>query len=258
MQSISPHHMLGSALIAFTNSTTVNQLTRVSDDDWIQGSQATDVIDAVYNQVLLLERFAELLQKMMEVLSNKGLHPELKICDGDQKFQSVICKAISNSLISAYGVTPSLHDVGPAYFAVLIKEKHNNVIASALVDFRPYPDNEFVSRMEAVEKPWQNQKVGTELFHFIESSVRFMVLLDDFVQLNLRGEEYCTIKAYVDSDAPCWQDEMMVKLGFSEEDDSEDDIEYYKVIPLNVEDEDIKFHKINLDEGVETCFDEQD
>jgi hypothetical protein len=125
---------------------------------------------------------------------------------------------------------PSVHDVGPAYFAVLIKEKHNNdVIASALVDFGPFPYNEFVSRMGAVEKPWQNQKVCTELFHFIESSVHFMVLFDDFVGFKLRGKEHCgTIKAFVDSNAPCWQDEMMTKLGFREEEDSEDTLSITK------------------------------
>ena len=254
MQSITPHHMLGSAMTAFVRSATVKQLTRLVDYDLFQGSQATEIINTVYGQVLWLERFAEQLEQTVLVLSKKGLSPELKLCEGDINFPSIICNAISNSLFSAYGIKPSVHDVGPAYFAVLIKEKHNNAIASALVDFRPYPDNEFVSRMEAVEKPWQNQKVGTELFHFIESSVHFMMLLDDFVGLNLRGEEHCIIKAYVDSDAPCWQDEMMTKLGFSEEEDSDDDIEYYKIIPLNVEDDDTKLHKFNPD----TCFDEQD
>jgi hypothetical protein len=236
MQSatITPYHMLDSAISMFIHSEKVDQLTRLlNNNEWIQGHQASEIIKSVYDKVLWLEQFSEMLAKTVLELSKKGLNAELKLSESDHNFTSTICNDISDCLISAYGIKPSVSDIGAVYFAVLFKEvETHTVIATALVDFRPYPDNEFVTRMEAVEKKWQRQSVGTKLFHFIESSIQFVVLLDGFVRLNLSGEDNFVIRAYVDSDAPLWQAEMMEKLGFKEEEASYGDTEFFKIIPI--------------------------
>ena len=116
---------------------------------------------------------------------------------------------------------------------VFREAKKNTVIACSLADFSPYPSNEFTTRMEAVNKKWQRQQIGMELFHFIELVVQFLMQSDWYVLLSMSGEAQCTLKAHVDNDAPDWHSDMMEKLGFDEEEDSygwRGDIVFSKVV----------------------------
>jgi GNAT superfamily N-acetyltransferase len=181
-----------------------------------------------------LEHFLDQLLTTISTLKQKGLTPELQLCSSDRNFQHEICKTVTSCLISAYGIKPCAKDIGPAYLAVVVREeKSASVVACALADFRPYPSNEFVTRMEAVHKEWQRQQIGTALFHYIELSVQFLMQSDWYVRCSMSGETQCTLKAYVDNDAPEWHSEMMQKLGFEEEEDPYEwrgDIGFSKVV----------------------------
>ena len=181
-----------------------------------------------------LEHFLDQLLATVSTLKEKGLTPELQLCSSDHTFQHEICKTVTSCLISAYGIKPCAKDIGPAYLAVVVREeKSASVVACALADFRPYPSNEFVTRMEAVHKEWQRQQIGTALFHFIELAVQFLMQSDWYVHISMSGETQCTLKAYVDNDAPEWHSEMMQKLGFEEEEDPSywsGDIGFSKVV----------------------------
>ena len=208
------------ALLAFVNT------------EWLQQPEAADLIDLVLCKALHIEALVEKLVSTAKSLMQKGLTPELKLSGDDRKFRSNICKDIRKCLFSAYNAKITPEHVGPAYFAVLIKDtKDNHVVATALADFLPYPDNEFAMKMEAVEKEWQRQKVGTAMFHFSECAVRYLLLTDGFVAMNMAGDQQCSISACVDDDAPEWHSTMMEKLGFEEDREwGEDDVKFCKII----------------------------
>ena len=99
------------------------------------------------------------------------------------------------------------------------------------VGTRYHIEEEFAMKMEAVEKEWQRQKVGTAMFHFSECAVRYLLLTDGFVAMNMAGDQQCSISACVDDDAPEWHSTMMKKLGFEEDREwGEDDVKFCKII----------------------------
>ena len=207
--------MLHSAIDGFIHSQQFECLIATPQID----DQAERLMEFLNEKAQHLQHFLDQLHSTVSNLKQKGLTPELALCSSDSNFKHKICKDIKNCLISAYGIQPSPADIGPAYFAALIREESGSVVGCALADFRPYPTNEFVTRMEAVEKARQRQKIGKELFRFMELSIQFLMQVDWYVCINLSGETQCTLKAYVDTDAPDWHLIMMLNLGFDEDDD---------------------------------------
>jgi hypothetical protein len=234
MQTITPEQMLAVSFELFTSSEEYSQLESGLSISWLQLEQTTETLDTLIQNAAWLENIVTLLST--SDLSNKSLCAELRLGNGDKSFKQTTCDDIQDCLVSAYGIKPSASDIGPAYFAVLVKEKlTSNVISTMLVDFRPFPYNEFHTRMEAVEKKWQRQKVGTELFKMAECAACFLVKFDPFVAFNLSGEDPAktTISSCVDVDAPEWQRDMMVKLGFEEQEsvyEWQGEIEFFKTL----------------------------
>ena len=191
---------------------------------------------------LMAEQLALLADQLYSIklsLAQKSLTAELRLSEGDPRFMHATCGDIEGCLLSAYGRKPSPRDIGVAYFAVLIRctsGKKMAVVSTALADFRPFPDNEFATRMEAVSSDWQRRGVAKDLFAFIEASVRFLLVADGFVRINTAdptsSSSGVAIKSCVDCDAPEWHTEMMLKFGYEEDDESwqQDDIEFSKTI----------------------------
>ena len=216
MQSVTPLRMLHSALDGFIHSEQFGVLLGTPQND----DHVERLTEFLSERAQHLQHFLDQLLSTVSNLRQKGLTPELMLCSSDHNFKHEMCKTVKDCLISAYGIQPSPTDIDPAYLAVLIREeKSGNVIGCALADFRPYPHNEFATRMEAVEKKRQGQKIGKELFHFIRLSIQYLMQVDWYVCINLSGETQCTLKAYVDTDAPDWQLIMMLKLGYEEDSD---------------------------------------
>jgi hypothetical protein len=203
-------------------------LSSTLNTDWLNQTESAVLIDTILSKALQIEAFVEKLVSTAKSLMQKGLTPELKLSEDDSRFKFNICKDIGKCLHSAYKAKITPEHVGPAYFAVLIKDtKDNHVVSTALADFLPYPDNEFAMKMEAVEKKWQHKQVGTAMFHFSECAVRYLLLTDGFVCMNMAGDQQCSISACVDRDAPEWHSTMMEKLGFEADNGwFEDDIKF--------------------------------
>jgi len=232
MPAITVEIMLSSA-IAMLNQEVEALLPSLIDTEWLQQPDVADLFDHVLSKALQIEAFVEKLVSTAKSLMQKGLTPELKLSEDDSRFKFNICKDIGKCLHSAYKAKITPEHVGPAYFAVLIKDtkKDNHVVSTALADFLPYPDNEFAMKMEAVEKKWQRKQVGTAMFHFSECAVRYLLLTDGFVCMNMAGDQQCSISACVDRDAPEWHSTMMEKLGFEADNGwYEDDIKFCKII----------------------------
>lgn len=225
MQTITPERMLHTSIGIFLDSVEEevsllmsSTTTTANTASWLREEQTCSrTLDAIHKNVTWLEALANQLSEIKASLTEKALTVELRLGEGDPAFTKATRDDVENCLVSAYGIKPSPADIGPAYFAVLIRSDAR-VIACALTDFRPFPDNEFVTRMESVAKPWQRQKVATELFRFIESSTRFLMKADGFVLLNA-SDTGLAIKSCVDNDAPEWHTEMMLKFGFEQEED---------------------------------------
>jgi hypothetical protein len=209
--------MMNSAIGGFTHSQQfVFLLGNLGKEE---GEHMEHLMDFLNDKAQHLQLFLDQLLCTVSNLKPKGLTPELALCSSDRNFKHVMCKTIKDCLISAYGIQPSPSDIDPAYLAVLIREESGSVVGCALADFRPYPSNEFVTRMEAVSKARQRQQIGTELFRFVELSVQFLMQVDGYVRISMSGETQCTLKAYVDIDAPDWHVVMMQNLGFEEDED---------------------------------------
>jgi hypothetical protein len=217
MQSVSTLQMLTAAIGGLIHSEQFGCLIGYADHNECKHMQC--LMEFLLAKAEQLEHFLDQLLETVSTLKQKGLTPELQLCSSDSNFQHTICKTITGCLISAYGIQPCPKDIGPAYLAVVFREKSDSVVACALADFSPYPSNEFVTRMEAVDKKWQRQQIGTELFRFIELAVQFLMQSDWYVRISMSGETKCTVKAYVDNDAPDWHSDMMLKLGFDEDED---------------------------------------
>ena len=234
MQSVTPLRMLHFALDGFIHSEKFEGLLGTLQND----DQMEHLTEFLNERAQHLQNFLDQLLSTVSNLRQKGLTPELMLCSSDPKFKHEMCKTIKNCVISAYGIQPSPTDIDPAYLAVLIREeKSGSVVGCTLADFRPFPNNAFATRMEAVEKTWQGQKIGKELFHFIQLSIQYLMQVDWYVCINLSGETQCTLKAYVDTDAPDWHLVMMLNLGFDEDCDQYEwrgDIEFSKSIENGV------------------------
>lgn len=248
MQTITPEHMLTLSIGVFMDSEEVSSLLlpcltdSTTTRDWLQQEHTSRTLDKICRSAAWLETLAEQLREIKTNLAEKALTAELRLSEGDPRFPHTTCSDMEDCLVSAYGIRPSPKDIGAAYFAVLIRatdpKDHNNVISAALVDFRPFPDNEFATRMEAVDRGWQRRHVARELFKFIESSARFLMMADGFVRINMADLDSASatkmaIKSYVDDDAPEWHTEMMHGFGFKEAEDDDcwrEDIEFFKTI----------------------------
>ena len=237
MQTITPNDMLSTMIVMFTESPEVRSFElMLLDITWLHNTEATDAIETVMKKLTWLDTFTSQMEGITRSFSSSetGLTVELRLREGDRGFEHTTCREIQDCLFSAYGRKVSAKAVGPAYFAVLIRDaKTSKVISTALADFRPFPDIEFATRMEAVSKPWQGKKVSKGLFTFIEATVRFLVTIDVFVRMNMAGLEpgAMTIKSCVDADAPEWHSEMMGKLGFQDIScDWADELEFSKSV----------------------------
>lgn len=241
MQTITPNDMLSTMIVMFTESPEVVTLLSVLDNItccWLQNTQATDAIETAMEKLAWLDTFTSQMEGITQSFLQRELTVELRLREGNGGggFEHTTCRDIQECLFSAYGRKLYAKDVGPAYFAVLIRDaKTSKVIATALADFRPFPDIEFATRMEAVSKPWQGKKVSKGLFTFIEAAVRFLVTIDVFVRMNMSGLEpsAMTIKSCVDADAPEWHCEMMRKMGFQDTSSScdwADELEFSKSV----------------------------
>ena len=232
---MTPEDILNLSIGTLLSSEDIKFIESIHNGDWItQHDECAKRLERLCETAAWLEKLALQLARTKQRLAQKGLSVELSVSGGDAKFKQTTCKAVKDCLVSAYGIKPSASDIGAAYFAVLIRDHESSVVSAALADFRPFPDNEFSTRMEAVDKKWQGQKVATELFLFIDSAVRFLTRADGFVRLNMMGcdPSSMVIKSYVDIDAPEWHSTMLEKFGFTEEDDSgwRGDVEFYKVL----------------------------
>ena len=230
--------MLNLCISIFMDSDEVSLLLSQSLDDditgWLCNPQTELLLETACKKSAGLATLAEHLAQTKEILAQNELTVELRLSEGDPKFKQATCIEVQNCLISAYGIKPAASDIGTAYFAVLIRDSNSKVIATLLADFRPFPDNEIVTRMEAVDRMWQQKKIGRELFRFVESTVRFLMVADGFVCLNTAGIMGLCLKSYVDGDAPDWQKEMMLKFGFEEEkeDGWSGETEFFKLVHL--------------------------
>jgi hypothetical protein len=223
MQTITPNRMLCTMIGMFTESPEVHSLLFESEaldiTSWLHNTHATEVIAGVMKRLAWLETFTTQLEGIMQSSKEKELTFELRLRDGDKTFERTTCRDIQDCLFSAYGRKLAPKNIGPAYFAVLIRDSTSSaVIATALADFLPYPDIEFATRMEAVTKSRQRQNIAKSIFIFTEIVVRFLITADGFVQLNMAGLDpsAMTIKSCVDADAPAWHIEMMGKMGFQD------------------------------------------
>jgi hypothetical protein len=207
----------------------------IESNDWItQHAECAKRLDRLCETAAWLEKLTAQLVQTKQSLAQKGLRVEVSLSGASAKFKQVTCRAVKDCLVSAYGIKPSTCDIGAAYFAVLIRDRESNVVSTALADFRPFPDNEFSTRMEAVDKKWQRQRIATELFIFIDSVVRFLTRADGFVRLNMMGcdPSSMVVKSYVDIDAPEWHSTMLEKFGFTEDEGAgwRGDVEFSKVL----------------------------
>lgn len=231
MQSISPKHMVNLAIGVFMESNEVVLIMSMPEDSFFEQQESIGFIETLFRRASELELFITQLEQVTTSLAGKHITPELRLSDMDLNFQKNITSQIKSCLFSAYGIQLKSKDVGPAYFAALFHTNESKVVAAALADFRPYPDNEFATRMEGVKKKWQRQSIGRELFRFIECIVRFLVMVDSFIGLNIAGINEVTLKSYVDHDAPDWQHKMMLGMGYTQDDDSwGEDVEFSKFI----------------------------
>lgn len=231
MQSISPQYMVNLAIGAFMESKEVVQIISMPEDSFFDQQESINFIETLYKKASELESFITQIEQVTSTLAEKHLTPQLRLSGTDLNFQKNITSQIKSCLFSAYGILLKSQHVGPAYFAAMIHTNESKVVAAALADFRPYPDNEFVTRMEGVKKKWQRQSIGRELFRFIECIVRFLIMVDGFVGLNIAGVNEVTIKSCVDHDAPEWQYKMMLGMGYTQDDDSwGEDVEFSKFI----------------------------
>jgi hypothetical protein len=233
MQSISPQQMISAAIAIFTGSEEVQMLESFLDNlSLLQLEDTEKIIQTVCNKAESLDMFTSKLAQIADSLSQKGLFAELCLSEGDPKFKKHMVNEIKHCVKSAYGRKPTDNDIGPAYFAALIRKDDKATIASSLCDFRPYPYNELVTRIEAVDKKWQRQQVGTSLFKFTESIAEFLMMADGFVRVNLAGIEskVITLKSHVDHDAPEWHSNMMEGLGFEEDGKCDGDVVFFKEI----------------------------
>jgi hypothetical protein len=208
---------------------------------WASRPETAKLLDDVHRKAEALDRFTAKLLGITAALSIKGLNTEFvarPASDEAMLFERDIASAVQNCVRPAYKVKRALteSDIAEAYFAVLTTHHHGDkkrVIASALCNFRGYPDNEFATNMEAVHPKWQRKGVATLLFQFTEVVTEFMTAADPFVRLNLgRDTKSIIIRACVDHDAPKWHTEMMEKLGFDCDGRKGNDIEFAKEIQL--------------------------
>ena len=225
--------MISAAIAIFTESDEVLMLESLLDNISLL-EDAEKIILAVCNKAESLDTFTAKLAQVTASLSQKGLFPELCLSEGDPKFKKHMANEIKHCVSSAYGRKPTDRDIGPAYFAALIRKDSKTTIASSLCDFRPFPYNELVTRIEAVDKKWQRQQVGASLFKFTESIAEFLMMADGFVRVNLAGIEskVITLKSHVDHDAPEWHSKMMEGLGFEEDGKCDRDVVFSKEIDL--------------------------
>ncbi len=227
--------MIDTAIAIFVRSEGVTMLERSLSSDaanWLDQPDAAALLDAICQQAESLDAFTAKLAQITATLAQKGLVPELYIRDGDKNFNKKVVKEIKLCVSSAYGREPTARDIGPAYFAALIR-KDGNVVASSLAHYRN-SYNQLATQIEAVDVKWRRQKVATALFQFIECIARFLMLADGFVCLNLMGvrPKMLTLQSNVDFDAPEWHAAMMGKLGFTEEEESSEDRVFNKdVLP---------------------------
>jgi hypothetical protein len=194
----------------------------------------TAILEAICAKAEALESLTTSLAQIATDMACKGLTPQVVFDNMVPNFQQNTTTEIKTCVQSAYGQTPRECDIGPAYFAVLIRNKKGNVIASSLSDFHNYPDNEFTTRMEAVHKEWQRQTVGTNLFRLTEAAVRFLVMADPFVRCNLgKMARFTAIRSRVDK-TPEWHREFMEKMGFEEGEHAKHDVEFCKDIAISM------------------------
>ena len=236
MQTITPCEMLNAMIGLFTESNEVLMLESSIETTWLNQTLASDLIAEVEIKLEWLEIFTSRLEVIAQSSKDKKITFESRLREEDCKFEQSISKEIQQCLFSAYKRTVCANDIGPAYFAVLIRDAGtSSVIATALVDFRPFPDIEFATRMEAVTESRQRQHIARSLFIFIEAMVCFLITADPFIRLNMTGlnPRAATIKSYVDADAPMWHGEMLVKLGFEDtSSDWSDELEFSKDLPV--------------------------
>jgi hypothetical protein len=246
MQTLSIEAMLNHSIGVFMGSRELSRLPESERPDdvvaWLQCEQTAETLEEIGKNANWLDTLAEQLAQVKQSLETTALSAELRLSEGDPGFKQSTCKDMQDCLISAYGIKPSTSDIGPAYFAVFIRNSANSeVISAAIADFRPYPANEFTTRMECVATEWQRKKVAGKLFGFIESSIRFLSKADGFVCMNTAGlapHEGLTIRSFVDGDAQGWHKEMMMKFGFEEEGQEEEDDDEWRG-----DDDDVEFVK---------------
>jgi hypothetical protein len=193
------------------------------------------LLEAVCAKAESLDAFTTKLAQLAADLAGKNLTPEFLFDDdtGAHAFKRKVAVSIQDCVMSAYGRRLRKRDVGCAYFAVLVRsnEEEAKVIASSLSDFRPFPNNDFTTRIEAVDKKWHRNAVGTSLFKLTEVAVQFLMLADPFVRCNMgKDPSGTTIRSRVDLDAPKWQREFMLKMGFEEGDAGTEDVEFCKTV----------------------------
>jgi hypothetical protein len=237
MQStFDPTTILHTSIAIFMASPELTDLeTFLADPSWPHHSDAASRLSLACLKAKALDLFATKLVQITAALAEKRLSPELVLSPSDDEasaFRRHLASTIKGCVCPAYKAKRiTEQDIGPAYFAVLIRSSSDrSVIASTLSNFRNYPDNMFVTRMEAVHPTWQRKGVGTSLFRFTEVAVEFLVNADPFVRLNLGGATSTEIEAYVDHDAPEWHREMMEKMEFEHSGRRGDDIVFSKTI----------------------------
>ena len=248
--------MAMSSIAIFTRSPEVALLQHlITDPDWTRHPDAASLLDLVCSRAAALDLFTTRLADIQTDLAAKNLAPEIWYRDQDgSTFDKDVQVEIKSCVLSAYGRMPQAADIESSCCAALIREgTRDEIVASALMNFCPWPDKCFRTKMEAVRKDWQRKKVATALFKFIELVVEYLMNTDVYVQLNLLNGPVSTLEtlkghdlwrplmqrlavatcmvleACVDPDAPEWHRMMMERtLGFEYDSLVVDDLVFVK------------------------------
>lgn len=239
--SFSPTSILATSIAIFTASDEIEALTMLLvDPGWPHHPDTAATLDMACLKAEALDHFTARLAQITASLAEKGLAPEVVLSPSNEKqvptFRQQLAVTIKPCVCPAYKARRlTEQDIGPVYFAVLIRTKTSSaeVVASTLSNFHGYPDNEFSTRIEAVHPKWQRQGVGTGLFRFVETAVEFIANADPFVRVNLGRDAPCTvIESCIDHNAPKWHHEFMKKLQFDCDGRRGDDLVFQKTISL--------------------------